>query len=117
VFVTDRLADLVPEVAPHVGLAAGVLALPLTTDRRELVLWFRPELVRSVDWGGDPHNAKLAEEEGDSVRLSPRRSFDLWREVVRSRSTPWVEAEVRAAERFAHHLAAALSRRGRDLAA
>jgi serine phosphatase RsbU (regulator of sigma subunit)/GAF domain-containing protein len=117
VLVDDHLAVRVPEAAEHVEVAAGVLALPLTTDRREVVLWFRSEQVRSVDWGGDPHNAKIAAEEGDGVRLSPRRSFDLWREVVRGRSTPWEAAEVRAAERFAHHLAAVLNRRGRDLAA
>ncbi len=60
-------------------------------------MWFRPELVRQVDWGGDPHNAKLAAAEGDDVRLSPRKSFDLWRETVRGRAEPWHESEVRAA--------------------
>jgi two-component system, chemotaxis family, sensor kinase Cph1 len=32
-------------------------------------------------------------QEGDSVRLSPRKSFDRWREVVRLRSAPWLESE------------------------
>ena len=76
-------------------------------------MWFRPELVRQVDWGGDPHNAKLAAAEGDDVRLSPRKSFDLWRETVRGRAEPWHESEVRAATRFGRHLTAALLRRQR----
>ena len=76
-------------------------------------MWFRPELVRQVDWGGDPHNAKLAAAEGDHVRLSPRKSFDLWRETVRGRSEPWHESDVRAATRFTRHLTSGLLRRQR----
>jgi light-regulated signal transduction histidine kinase (bacteriophytochrome) len=97
-------------------VASGVLAFPLTSDRREAVLWFRPELVRQVDWGGDPHNAKLAAEEGDHVRLSPRKSFDLWRETVRGRSEPWLDSDVAAATRFTRHLTAGLLRRQRQQA-
>ncbi len=94
-------------------VASGVLALPLTNDRREVVMWFRPELVRQVDWGGDPHNAKLAAAEGDDVRLSPRKSFELWRETVRGRGVPWHESDVRAATRFTRHLTSGLLRRQR----
>ncbi|MET0144040.1 MAG: SpoIIE family protein phosphatase [Ilumatobacteraceae bacterium] len=107
----DRIAD--PSEA---AVAGGVMALPLSPDRRELVMWFRPELVRQVDWGGDPHNAKLGAEEGADVRLSPRRSFARWRETVRGRSAPWQESEVRAATRFSRHLMAGLLRQQRGSA-
>ena len=55
----------------------------------QYVVWFRGELLRSVDWGGDPHNKAIAVSEGDDVRLSPRKSFERWREIVRLRSEPW----------------------------
>ena len=42
-----------------------------------------------MDWGGDPHNKAIAVIEGDEIRLSPRKSFERWREVVRERSDPW----------------------------
>jgi two-component sensor histidine kinase/CheY-like chemotaxis protein len=32
------------------------------------------------------------------VRLSPRKSFEAWREVMHGRSLPWTEVEVRTAE-------------------
>ena len=34
----------------------------------------------------------------DGPRLSPRKSFAAWREVVRGRSAPWAPAELAAAE-------------------
>ena len=63
------------------------LVLPLPEG--QYVLWFRGEAVRHIDWGGDPHNKAIAAREGDEVRLSPRKSFERWQEVVRGRSEPW----------------------------
>ena len=44
-------------------LAAGVLALTLPDG--QYAVWFRREALRSVDWGGDPHNKAIAVSEGD----------------------------------------------------
>ena len=63
--------------------------LAVTLPDGQHLLWFRAEEQRAVDWGGDPHNKAIAVREGDGVRLSPRRSFERWREIVRNRSAPW----------------------------
>lgn len=111
----------VPLVSEHAAGPAGerdgvfgALAVAITPDDGA-VIWTRPEHVREVDWGGDPQNAKLAELEGDSVRLSPRKSFERWREVVRGTSRPWLEAEVEAALSAARVIGGAYLRRERVL--
>lgn len=43
VFVTD-LADVMPEAAVIDDLAAGVLAVDISRDLGEYVLWYRPRL-------------------------------------------------------------------------
>ena len=116
VFVSDQLGLVCAGADGHEDTAAGVVAVALSTDRRELAMWFRAEQVRTVEWGGDPHNAKLYAAEGDQVRLSPRKSFDRWRETVRGRAEPWDESEARAAQRFTRQLIAALLRHQRDSA-
>jgi hypothetical protein len=75
-------------------VASGLLALEVSRDADEYVLWFRPEVLQSVHWGGDPHGKS-----GADGRLSPRRSFSLWKETVRERSLPWRPAEVENARR------------------
>jgi two-component system, chemotaxis family, sensor kinase Cph1 len=92
-------------------LAAGVLALTLPDG--QYAVWFRREAVRSMDWGGDPHNKAIAVSEGDGIRLSPRKSFDRWREVVRERSEPWTLRETESAEALRSHLVESLYRRTR----
>lgn len=111
---TDRLAEDCPEIGEHFASASGVLAFALNNDRTEFIAWFRAEQVQAIDWGGDPHNAKLAAADGDSVRLSPRKSFDLWRETIRGRAQRWDASAVQVAQRFSRHVGAALSRNERD---
>jgi chemotaxis family two-component system sensor kinase Cph1 len=108
---TDRIAELVPELGDVSGIA-GVLRVGSASDR--WLLWFRPEQERVVDWGGDPTNKQLAAAEGPHVRLSPRRSFDKWRQVVRGRSTPWAPWKLEAADALGKHLIGLLLSRSRD---
>jgi chemotaxis family two-component system sensor kinase Cph1 len=108
---TDSLPLTAPELPA--GPACGVLVLPLPEG--QFVLWHRAEAVRTVDWGGDPHNKAIAAREGDGVRLSPRKSFDRWRETVRDRSEPWTPQELAEVTELRTHLLEALYARSRSI--
>ena len=64
-------------------------------------MWFRPEVVRTVAWGGDPKKP-VGAPLGDGVpgRLHPRTSFEQWKELVRGRAAPWRPSELQAAADF-----------------
>jgi signal transduction histidine kinase len=49
----------------------------------------------TVHWGGDPR--KPVETDG-RTRIHPRRSFALWKEEVRLRSSPWTASAIEAAQ-------------------
>ncbi len=55
---SDSLPQLAPQLDLPVDLACGVLVLPLPDG--QYVLWFRGEVVRDIDWGGDPANKAIA---------------------------------------------------------
>ncbi|WP_432520840.1 SpoIIE family protein phosphatase [Kineococcus sp. SYSU DK006] len=109
---SDHLASFSPELAQVQHEAAGALRVGLGNDR--WLLWVRPEQQEVVDWGGDPHNAKIAASEGPDVRLSPRKSFEKWREVVRGRSLPWKRWHADTAERLRNQITAIVLGRARD---
>lgn len=92
--------------APETDPPCGALALPVQGQPGCYLLWFRPEVVRTVKWGGDPH--KPPEGHGGDARLNPRTSFALWKETVRGRSLPFDDEEVEAARDFAESLTALL---------
>jgi serine phosphatase RsbU (regulator of sigma subunit) len=93
-------------------VAAGAFALNLPDG--QYAIWFRREVERSVDWGGDPHNKAIAVNEGDQIQLSPRKSFERWREIVRERSDPWTLSQAESAEALRRHLVESLYRRTRS---
>jgi two-component system, chemotaxis family, sensor kinase Cph1 len=109
---TDCLSEELPALDVDPQLAAGALALNLPDG--QYAIWFRGEVLRSVDWGGDPHNKAIAVADGDSVRLSPRKSFERWRETVHQRSEPWSPAEIDSAEALRGHLVESLYRRTKE---
>ncbi len=95
VFHTDRLSLLYAPAALFADVASGLIALSVSKTPRDYVLWFRPEVIRTVTWAGDP--SKPVETVDGGQRLSPRKSFSAWRESVRLHSRPWRSVEVEAA--------------------
>jgi light-regulated signal transduction histidine kinase (bacteriophytochrome) len=96
VYATDCIASIVPEAVEFASAAAGMLAIPISRVARDYVVLFRSEMIRSVRWGGDPH--KPVEYGPNGPRLTPRESFQEWKELVEGRSQPFTASELRVAE-------------------
>jgi chemotaxis family two-component system sensor kinase Cph1 len=111
IIASDCLSTTLPQLGVDPELVSGALVVVLPAG--QFVLWLRGEARRLVDWGGDPHNKELASQEGDSTRLSPRKSFERWREVVRFRSLPWTRDEQELAADLRRHLVESLYARSR----
>lgn len=92
VFCTDSLAEIYPEADNFKQVASGLVAMAIS--RRNYVLWFRPEVIQTVNWGGDPRHAYQMVNSEQGLRLSPRQSFELWKEEVRLTSLPWKQVEI-----------------------
>ena len=99
VFATDSLVREYPGGAAFSALASGVLAVPLARKKGGVILWFRPETIQTVNWGGDPH-AKPTVTGPHGPRLTPRKSFELFTESVKQRALPWKSVEIEAALRL-----------------
>ncbi len=112
-FETDHLSAQLPSAAAHAAIASGMLAVPLSRPPRQFLLWFRPEVARTVTWGGDPN--KPVEATPDGERLTPRRSFAAWQEELRGRARPWQTHEVTAAAELRDLVLDVLVRRTEEL--
>ena len=95
VFYTDSLPRMYADAERFKNVGSGVLAIAIS--QKNYVLWFRPEVTQTVNWGGNPGQAYETVQTETSVHLSPRRSFELWKETVRLKSLPWKPVEVQAA--------------------
>ena len=96
VFATDNIGTLIDGAASFAPTAAGLLSIPISRSPRDYVVLFRSELVRAVRWGGDPH--KPVQFGPNGPRLTPRESFEEWKELVQGKSKPFTTSELRIAE-------------------
>jgi light-regulated signal transduction histidine kinase (bacteriophytochrome) len=94
VFHTDRLCDAYPAADAFADTASGIMALSVSRTPRDYVIWFKPEVIRTIQWAGDPN--KPVQPGGD--RISPRKSFAAWRQTVRQQSDPWTSLDIRTAQ-------------------
>lgn len=96
VFATDSIQTILADAAAYAEIAAGMIAIPLSRRPRDYVVLFRSEQMRSVRWGGNPEKAVEVGPLGD--RLTPRKSFEIWSQLVKGRSLPFTQSERRVAE-------------------
>jgi two-component system, chemotaxis family, sensor kinase Cph1 len=110
---TDRLSQAYAPAAAFAAQASGLLGLVVAADEPFVILWMRAEEPEVVNWAGNPHKAVTL---GPGEVLTPRSSFEAWRETVRGRARRWTLPEVDAAIRLRETLLEARGhRRVREL--
>lgn len=100
VFYSDNLRRDVPGmVADLFGPISGVLAIRYNREQNGYLFWLRNEQVQNVRWGGPPDKNVAVGPLG--ARLTPRGSFEEWKQTVRGQSVPWegTDLEIAAALR------------------
>ncbi|TWI66625.1 light-regulated signal transduction histidine kinase (bacteriophytochrome) [Pseudoduganella lurida] len=97
---TEQLAADYPPAYAFRQVASGLLAMPISRIHQHYLLWFRPEVVYTIDWAGKPRE-KEGDIPADAPReLSPRTSFASWRETVHGTALPWHPGELEMAVEF-----------------
>ena len=91
VSVTASLSRDEPALAALMPDIGGVMAVPVSDTKSDYLIWFRPERVKTVTWGGNPTKPFLVGQ--DPLDLSPRRSFAQWHELVEGTCEAWSAAE------------------------
>jgi len=116
VFYTDGLPIIYQEAKKYQEVASGLLAIYISKEQQKYILWFRPEVIQTVNWAGDPNEGRAMGSDGSWV-LSPRRSFALWKENVKFKSWPWKQCEISAAVELKQAIISIVLRKADELAA
>jgi two-component system, chemotaxis family, sensor kinase Cph1 len=102
---TDSILTLMPDMKTLAANQPGVNYISLDNYSQNCIIWFRQETINEVHWAGNPNKAI----EKDKNGLSPRKSFELWRETVKNKSNPWLATELSACSNFTNILSKHLS--------
>lgn len=81
---------------------AGLIAIPISVSSPDYLVIFRSEEAHQVEWAGEPRKHEIMTD--NERRLSPRGSFDTWREDVRHKSLPWTKADIVVADSIRNYV-------------
>lgn len=74
--------------------ACGVLVIPLTRLKNHYIIFYRPELIHSIFWAGNPSGSLKCH--GD--QYSPRDSFERFMQTITNHAAPWTPHDIKSAE-------------------
>ncbi|HAC62592.1 MAG TPA: hybrid sensor histidine kinase/response regulator, partial [Cyanothece sp. UBA12306] len=103
-FCTHKLSKIYPQGKLIKDQASGLLAISIILHNHAYhIIWFRPEVIQTVNWAGDPHQ-NIIVAENNEIEISPRNSFELWKETVQETAVPWENFEINGAEKLRDNL-------------
>lgn len=92
VYYTHQIGIDNPQFAELADIASGVMMVSLSADNSLFIMWFRAQIIQTKNWGGKPEKVIEFTDDG-SHRLMPRSSFELWKQNVYKKSSPWLPAQ------------------------
>ncbi|MCZ4222656.1 ATP-binding protein [Pedobacter rhodius] len=93
VYYTHRLSEIFHPAKKYKDIASGILSCSLSKELNEMIIWFKPEQISTVKWAGNPDKPVTPSENG-LLSLSPRKSFEIWSQVVSNTSEKWLPEEI-----------------------
>lgn len=93
IYYTHRLSEIYSPAKKYKSIASGILSCAINKEMGEMIIWFKPEMITNVNWAGNPEKPVVPSENG-LMSLSPRKSFEIWSEVVNNMSEKWMTEEV-----------------------
>ena len=115
IYHTNALYKIYPPAEAFTAIASGLLFLRISKVQRYGIFWFRPEVLKIVNWGGNPDNSIQTSAAGEPI-LCPRNSFNSWQEIVRHTSLPWHPYEINGALDLRNALVGIVLKKAEELA-
>jgi light-regulated signal transduction histidine kinase (bacteriophytochrome) len=108
IYQTSNLSAVYPEAYAYRHIASGMLLSVLSTELEEYIIWFKPEIIETIKWAGNPEKPMEMKEDG-SLQISPRNSFEVWSQEVSATADSWTAEEIRSVTRLKEEIAYAIN--------
>lgn len=95
-FNTDQLHQHYKGATQIANSIAGVVYFPLSDNNKNCIVWTRREVEKNIIWAGDP--SKAVQKNKENLMLTPRKSFEIWKESVKFTSKEWKTPELKEAD-------------------
>ncbi len=96
--ITQKLMDLFPDSESFASVVSGLIYHRLSNATEDCILWAKPGLEQEIIWAGNPE--KAVQRDTLTLQLTPRSSFEAWKQIVRNISDQWHSYQINASHLF-----------------
>jgi chemotaxis family two-component system sensor kinase Cph1 len=114
IYYTHSLPEIYQPAKEFKSIGSGIIACIISKDLDELIVWFKPELITSIDWAGNPEKPVVTAEDG-MLNLSPRNSFETFSQIVENTSVKWTKTEVSNVVKIREKIINAISKKAGEI--
>jgi len=114
IYYTHRLSEIFHPAKEYKSIASGILACSISKDPDEIIIWFKPEQITTVNWAGNPDKPASQSENG-MANLSPRKSFEIWSKVVDNTSEKWLPEEITSVLRLREIIVTYINKKANEI--
>lgn len=93
---------------------SGILAVRISKELNDYLIWMRPEVIFDVHWAGDP-DKPMEIDIDQKLKISPRKSFEKWTKTVLNTSEEWTVEDINSALEVREEVTSAIIRQAADL--
>jgi chemotaxis family two-component system sensor kinase Cph1 len=114
IYYTHQLPNVYQPAMEYSTLASGLLACTLSKELGEMMIWFKPEQISTINWAGNPNKPVEIAEDGSSSLL-PRSSFEIWSQTVKHTSNRWSREEISNVLKIREEAVYAINRQANEI--
>ena len=93
-FATSSLPLTFEPSVNYKDKACGLLVIPIVRLQNHYMLFYRPEIVHSIFWAGNPSGTLKCHDD----KYSPRDSFERFMQTITNHAAPWTTHDIKVAE-------------------
>lgn len=93
-FATSSLPLTFEPSVNYKDKACGLLVIPIVRLQDHYMIFYRPEIIHSIFWAGNPSGSLKC----DGDKYSPRDSFERFMQTISNHAAPWTTLDIKAAE-------------------
>ena len=94
VFATSALPLAFEPSMNYKNKACGLLVIPIIRLQNQYMMFYRPEIIHSISWAGNPSGLLKC----NGSNYSPRDSFERFIQTINNHAARWIPHDIKAAE-------------------
>ena len=114
IFYTHQLSNHYLPAKEFEPIASGILVCMLSIELGEIIVWFKEEKLKTINWAGNPEKP-VEQTKNSMLTLSPRLSFASFSEIVKGTATKWSPKEINGATKLREKINNTINKNAREI--